>query len=303
MAWRGKKKTPPGRNRPAVNRPLGGGTSNNVYSYYNTSQAARGSTPSEKTIDLSKAGSRLRLAPTIIALVIIVGSLLFSMTLTANPSVSTLNDQPSPYRELSVYADEAAKIMNQKLGNKTKLSINTTEIEKTLLERFPELKAAVLRLPVIGRRPNLVLDIKSPALLLATPGKSLVLDSYGIVISEVQDLTEESRQGLLVIQDQSGLPVGVGDQAVTSSTISFIQMVVAQLKAQNLEVEQLTLPQSANQLDIRLKGVPYYVKTNVGGDARLQTGSYLAVKDELAKQGITPAEYVDVRVEEKVFYR
>lgn len=271
-----------------------------VYSsYYNN----KGQAP-EKTIDLGSMSHRLRLVPTVIAAAVIVGSLLFSLTLTSRPSVSTLEDQASPYRSTDAYADAAAEIMNGSLGNKTKFSINTTEVEQKLMERFPELRAAALRLPVIGRRANLVIDIKSPVLLLNTSSRNYVLDNSGTVISEVHTLSEESRQKLLAVKDQGNLPVEIGKQAVTTDTVAFIQAVVAQLKAKQIEVTQLSLPpNNANQLDIRMNGMPYYLKTDVAGDARLQIGSFLAVKEKLERDRVAPAEYIDVRVEEKVFYK
>ncbi len=257
----------------------------------------------DASIDLSAVSHRLRLLPTILALSVIVISLLISLTLSARPSVATLNNEPSPYHSLEEYAAAAEAIMSADLSSKAKFTINTHEVERKLLEQFPELKAAVIRLPIIGRKPNLVIDINSPAILLATPTKSYVLDNTGVAVSEVQMLSEESRHGLLVVQDQSGLPIELGKQAVTSETVAFISDAVAQLRAQNQTVSQLTLPQSANQLDIRLEGVPYYVKTDVSGNVRLQIGSFLAVKEKLEKDRAVPSEYVDVRVEEKVFYK
>ena len=292
-----KKKTETKRN---PTRDLNSPPVTAVYTYYNNKQAKT----AEKTIDLGLTGNRLRLVPTVIALSVIVLSLLFSFTLSSRPSVSTLGGQISPYRSLDDYADAAAEIMGSELSSKTKLSINTSEVEQALLNRFPELRAAVLRLPIIGRKPNLIVDIRPPAVLLTTTSRSYVLDDSGTVISEVQNLSSDSRQGLLTVQDRSNLPVEIGKQTVTSDTVAFINAVVAQLKAKNIEPAELILPTSGtNQLDIKMNGLPYYLKTDVNGDARLQVGSFLAVKEKLDRDRVVPAEYIDVRVEEKVFYK
>lgn len=274
------------------------------FTYYSSAAGRPRNEGAEAVVDLTqKHPSRLRWTPTVIAIIVIVGSILFSLTLTSRPTVETLHNEPSPYRSLDEYADAASRIMQDNLSSLTKFTVNTHEVEDKLLEQFPELKAAVLRLPILGRKPNLVLDIEPPVLLLATPAKSFVLDGAGTVISEVGALSMDARAGLLVIKDQSGLAIEVGKHALPSDTVQFITEAVAYLKAQNLTVSELTLPQSANQLDIRVEGTAYYIKTDIGGNARLQIGSFLAVKQKLEGDRITPAEYIDVRVEEKVFYR
>lgn len=274
-----------------------------VFSYYNTGAKQRNAGPeAERAIKLDKP-NRFRLVPTIIALAIILISVLFSLTISSRPSASTLNDQASPYRPLADYESAVEELIKSNPGNLTKLSLQTNEIEKKLMEKYPELQAAVLRLPVLGRKPSLIIDIKPPALLLATTSNVYVLDSSGVIISEAKYLPQEHRSNLLVVKDESGLPTEVGSHVLPTQTVDFMREAIRQLRDKDLHVSSLMLPQSANELDIKLDGLPYSIKTDVTGDPRLQLGSFLAVKENLEGEGITPAEYVDVRVEEKVFYK
>lgn len=294
----GRKKVEQGRRRPSERQ--GGGR---TYSYYASLPEGRTSPQPEKTIDLGSVGHRLRLMPTIIALLVIISSVLFSLTLSTRPSVTLVADQQPVYRPLEDYAAKAQELMGQKPANRTKLTINTADTEQALLTQFPELDGAVLRLPVLGRKPSLVVSVRRPMLLLATNSKTFVLDRFGIAVSEVGQLDDAAKQGLLVVRDQSGLEVNIGKQAVTTETVSFILQAQAQLSENGMKVSELTLPARVNELDIRLDGLNYFVKTDVSGDARLQIGSFLAVKEHLAGRRVVPAEYIDVRVEEKVFYR
>lgn len=299
-----KKPQPDNTRRPkAINR-----NPNNpqpVFSYYNNGAKQRSSAINqEKVINLAaKPAPSLRLLPTLVACAVIVFSILFSMTLSTKPGVTTFNDQPSPYRQLDEYAAAADEIMRGSLGNRTKLTIQTSDIESALLERFPELNAAVLRLPVLGRKPSLVIDIRPPEIILTSTNSNYVLDSSGTVISELKALAQENRTGLLTVKDESGLKAEVGKQILPADTVEFINEVTAQLDAKGLKITSLTLPASANQLDVRIEGLNYYLKTDLSGDPRLQMGSFLAVKEKLEKDKITPSEYIDVRVEEKVFYK
>jgi hypothetical protein len=294
----GSNRSSQGRQRPAV--PLKKARS---FSYYGGMTGERSSRPPEKTVYLANVGHKLRLLPSITAVSIIALSLLFSLTLSSHPSVSTLGDEPSLYRPLEEYAAAAEELIGSAPGNHLKLTIDVRKIEQSLIERYPELSAAKLRLPVLGRKPNLVIDVSPPALLLTGSSKVYVLDSSGTVVSEASNLPSEARTGLTIVKDQSGLDIEIGKQAVTSDTIGFIKIIKGQLEAKQLKILELTLPALANELDIRIDGLSYFIKTDVAGDARKQIGSFLAVKSNLESKRITPSEYIDVRAGEKVFYK
>jgi hypothetical protein len=70
-----------------------------------------------------------------------------------------------------------------------------------------------------------------------------------------------------------------------------------------VSVSSLTLPKTAQELDLRTKDRPYYVKFYLGGDALLQAGQFLATRRQFDTSNTQPAEYLDVRVEGKIFYK
>lgn len=272
----------------------------NSYSYYKSSdnQGLAGDTSSR-----GRAGQFFRLLPAYIAIGVIVLSVLISLTLSTNPAVETLDNQPSPYRDKSEYASAVDQIMSDNLSSRTKLTVNTKEIEKKLLEKYPEISSASLRLPVLGRKPTLVINLRQPALILSTNSQTYAVDAIGLAVSDIRNLSSEYKQGIPVVLDQSGLELELGKQALRSETVTYVTEVIAQIKAKGLTVSQLTMPASANELDIRIEGVPYFVKTDTSGNARVQIGTFFAVQEHLSKQGISPSEYVDVRVEERAFYK
>lgn len=293
--FRSKKQPTQTRKRPDVRRPA----SSKNFSYYTSSDIRSDKRP-EQTIDLSgRPKFKLRLLPTYVAVAVILGSVLFSLTLSPTPQIDTLSGQQLIYHNAKEYADAASQFMKQRFGNHTKFSVDTNRVEEQLLELFPELRTAAIRLPVIGRKPTLVVDIRQPVLLLVTNRQSLVLDATGVAVAEASGLAAERLATLQVVHDENDIEYELGNQAVTSETVHFIKAVKAQFDAQSLQIDRLTLPRSANQLDVKPSGLGYYVKMDISADARLQIGSFLAVKE----QGTTPSEYMDVRVPEKVFYK
>lgn len=273
-----------------------------VYSYYNTGINTEQPTERKprRNVEVSRG---LKLLPGIIAVIVIVGSILYSFTLSTRVAVTTLQQQPSLFRNVEEYASKADEILQESPRNRTKLSVQTLDVEQALLDTYPELQDVVLRLPVLGRVPTLVVSIRQPAMLLATSQKTYVLDSNGVAISEATQLSAENKEGLPLIQDQSGIAIELGKQVLTKETVQFIVDASFQLRAKDYKISGLTLPVSVNELDIRIEGLPYFIKTDAAGNAREQMGSFISVSEYLKEQGITPAEYVDVRVEEKVFYK
>ncbi len=78
----------------------------------------------------------------------------------------------------------------------------------------------------------------------------------------------------------------------------------AQLSQESLQPESITLPAvAANEADVRIVGQSYFVKFSTLIDPRQAVGAYQIVKAKLDTDHTSPKEYIDVRVEEKVFYR
>lgn len=294
-----KQEQPDGRERI---RAVSSERTRKVYSYYATSTQAE--QPTERTPHKDiQIRRRLKVLPGVLAVAVIIGSIIYSFTLGSYPEVATLAQQASPYRNTEEYAQKVDEILRDNPMNRTKITIQTFQVEQALLDAYPELQDVVLRLPVLGRKPNLVVHIRQPAALLSAANRTYVLDVNGIAVSEASQISAEDKNGLPIIQDQSGIDIKLGKQVLTTETIQFVLDANYQLASKSFKISGLTLPISVNELDIRLEGLPYYVKTDATGNVREQIGSFIAVHDYLQEQGITPTEYIDVRVEEKVFYK
>ncbi len=241
---------------------------------------------------------RLRLVPTVVALGAILLSVAYSTTLSTVPGITFVGDA-SIYRTVTEYKSGIGKVLEGSLVNKNKLTINTVAVQDSIINNFPELDVVTVGLPIIGRRPSVTLHVRTPTVILTTRTNSFVLDSTGKAVTESKKLISSVAGQLLMVQDQSGLELRVGDQALTTDAVAFMTSISAQLKAKKITIVSFTLPSGGNEIDVRLKDVAYYIKTDSAGNARIQIGDFLAARDS----GASPVEYMDVRVEEKVFYK
>lgn len=296
MKWRKKTNQQDPTRRVLRSREV----SDRSYAYYNSQRHE----PNSKPLEVSEEHhSRLRLLPSLIAVLVIVGSILYSLTLSSAPNIELVDSQVSAYRPMQEYQAYASGLISGSLMQQTKLTVNSGEIESKMLDHFPELNGAAMRLPVLGRKPTMTLSIRTPELLISNLTNLFVLDHNGRVVALAKDVEPETLTGLKTVKDESGIELNLGSQAVTSGTVDFIKEIEHQLADKQLEIDTVTLPKSANELHIKLKDTSYFIKMDIAGDARLQSGSYLAVREELARNKITPSQYVDVRVEEKAFYQ
>lgn len=243
-----------------------------------------------------------------VALAIAVLVLFFmAMGVSDKPKLVVLGDTNSVFlQDMTQYQQTAQQLFQKSLLNSNKLTINTAPIVQGLVSRYPEIRTATVALPVFGSQPTVYLQPALPQLILATQRNGqFVLDSSGraLVAVDKRMVLPTGSKALPAVTDESGIEVKVGDIALPKKSVAFVMQVAGQLKAKQLAVSGWRMPAQASELDISLSGVPYYVRFNLQGSAREEAGSFLATKNYLDGKNIKPAEYVDVRVSGRAYYK
>lgn len=204
----------------------------------------------------------------------------------------------------AVYETAADKLLAGSIWNRNKITVNTSSVSQGMLKQFPELSSVSVTLPLLSKRPIVYIQTAQPALILSAQNGSFVVDTTGKVLLPSSKLPSGSQLALPLVTDQSGLNASINRQALTSGDVSFIQTVVAQLAARHFTVSLMVLPVGSSELDVHLANQPYIVKFNLeSGDARQQAGTFLATQAKLQSQNVTPAQYVDVRVDGRSYYK
>jgi hypothetical protein len=247
----------------------------------------------------------------LLATVAFIGLVGYEMQLSTTPKVvSLVQASDAPFlQDSSVYAQKASELFNATAANRNKLTVDTSNITLQLKKQFPELQDVSVSLPVIGDRPTVYIRPAAPALVLSSTAGSYVIDENGRAVAEETTRSGSSANKLQIptVTDQSGLQVKVGSQVLPRSATAFVSTVVSQLKAQHVTVKSLLLPAAASELDIYVSNAPYFIKFNLhdadSDKAALQAGTYIATIKQLTRQGITPAQYVDVRLEGRAYYK
>jgi hypothetical protein len=212
------------------------------------------------------------------------------------------SDRGSFLRSQADYQAAADKLLGGSLWNRNKITIDTGKFSQQMMRQFPELSSVSVTLPLLAHRPVVYLQPAQPALVLATDGGSFVIDERGKALLPADGSSGEAK--LPQVVDQSGLRVQLNHQALSADDISFVQTIIAQLAAKHVAVSSMVLPAGSSELDAHIAGQPYFVKFNLQDpDARQQAGTFLATITSLQGQHITPAHYVDVRVDGRAYYQ
>lgn len=297
-----KQDIPPGRN-PRANHE----TQGPVFSYYSSrapgdARAARG-----QGSESSGSNSRLRWSylPSYVALLALIISAGYVLSVDIRPRIVVDdNNQSGLLRDRQVYQHAGQALLASSPLNRSKITINALDISRRLNEQFPEIDTAVVALPLMSRRPVITIRPSAPALLLSTREGIYVLDVKGRAILNASDVgTSATATGLPVVTDESGLEIKLGKAVLPRHSVEFISDLQAQLSNKGLKIDTLTLPALADELHVRLENQPYFVKFNMATDARISAGTFMAVKERLERDGQIPDEYIDVRVEERAYYR
>jgi hypothetical protein len=240
--------------------------------------------------------------------VALVASIGYVLSLSSSPKVVIRNTASDPgsvfLRERAVYEEASQQVLESSLLNKSKVTIDTAGFDRKMREQFPELSVASVTLPLMGRRPIVELVVVKPAMILSVKNdQTYILDEDGRAIMPVNEAKGIGSLQLPVVADESGDSFKTGEGVLTKQAVTFITTFVNQLDAKKVKVSTITLPPLASEVQFKVDGQQYYIKASLMTDARQAAGSYLAMKAKLESDKITPAEYVDVRVDEKVFYK
>lgn len=292
----GKKKTPVERKpRLDYQRPS---------SYHYSAKRSQ----SEKLFDRTKTlrettQKRVRHIPTFVAFFLIAGSLLYLVSLSASPQI-TVEDSGGLLRDRSSIEPKAQAILQNSFLNYNKITFQRDKVAAELQRSFPEFSEVAITTPIFRHRPHVAIQLAKPSVLISSGNRIYVLDESGRALFDtVKDKPTFDISGLPLVQDQSSHTIQIGKVALSSSTIAYIHEVVRQSEQKDLYIESLLLVNGGGELDVRYRGLHYYIKMNIFEDARKSTGTFIATKEKLEADNAKPNEYIDVRIPSRAYVK
>ncbi len=227
---------------------------------------------------------------------------LLAVSISSKPTVSA---DSAVYHNQAYYSQGVSKLFGS-WQNRTKITLNQAALKNKIEAQYPEVKEVKISTPIYSRQAKIELKIAQPTFTLSGAPGTFGADSRYLIAAngKVVGLLAESPgiKDLPNLTDQVGIPIKRGELVLGQSTADFILTIIAQAKQKNIPVDSFVLAKNSQEIDLRTKDKKYFVKFNLSADPATQIGQYLAAREQLAKTG-DPAEYLDVRVDGRIFYK
>ncbi len=212
------------------------------------------------------------------------------------------------YRTNEQYQQIIKTILSSRATFLTKATLSSSALEAEIKKQLPEVRAATAIIPLAGRRLQVVLEVSNPLARLQTGTNKLsVISSAGVVTTE--DTTETINAHFIDLPSLSmiGITPQVGSQLLTQSETALIELLSKEFdgsEATRPKVQSLEFDVKKREIKVRFKDKPYYAKVTPEQESGVQVGALVKTIAYLGEQGTTqPTEYIDVRVEDRVFVR
>lgn len=232
----------------------------------------------------------------IVGVLAIFGLFGYSLLISNHPKLVASN---TGFNSLATYSTAASELMSG-VGSRNKITFDEQNIIKQLRNRFPEINNVNVELPLLSPEAVVRLDITKPVFILNNSGALLVVGDSGRAIAPARNFA--NLVDLPVVNDETGYRAVLGRQVISEKGVDFITKLLASCSAHNIDIQSITLPPVAQELRLRTTGETYFVKLLLSGDSDVQIGQFLAARERFSS-GERPAEYLDVRVPGKVYYK
>jgi len=232
----------------------------------------------------------------VIVSIVIMGYL---SSLSTQPHVSV---QGTQYRSASDYEQRVRQAFGNDIRNRLKPFLQTTQLEKAISNALPEARIVRVSSSLLGHRPEVKLITDEPVAVFSLPGSTdYILSNRGRLLLAASDAKITSN--LPIIQNQTGVQGKAGEQFMRpDETTAFIRLL-AQFSADNSK-PIFTLSTTPHEVIAKESGRGnYYERFLLSETITAQYGSLRATQKKLQELGQTPAEYIDVRLVDKAYYK
>lgn len=166
------------------------------------------------------------------------------------------------------------------LGSQTQLS------DVAITRQWP----GELKLSVTERQPNLIWQ---------TGGQTYLLDNQGVIILPLKN----SNLKLVTVEDTTNLPAKAGDRVVPASFVSFcLALINLMPKQTGLSITKLQVPETTSEV-YAVTNAGYSVKFDTSRSVSGEVGDLVRVLAQLKSQNQKPSQYIDLRIENRAYYK
>ena len=178
-------------------------------------------------------------------------------------------------------------------------SINRKQFATDMQSAHPELLSVDVDRSWYGGEVEFVLQFRRPLLVWATGGHKFYVDSQGVAFEY-----DHFGGKYVSVSDQSGIsPEALGGPIASNRFINFLGKMVGAVNAGGRgAVTEIIIPASTREVDLKLQGRGYPIKTHTDRDPLRQAQDVVSALKWMDDKKLTP-EYIDARVDGKAYFK
>jgi len=225
---------------------------------------------------------------------IILGALFFMVVLIDRQFVRyDQNNVVEPYRTtINEYFDDNPL-------RKSKLFFNGQDLSNYITSRHPEVQEFTMSSSLIFD-DKFIIETKQAAFVWQSRTQSYLGDFEGVVYATTDGV---DASGLPLLKDQTALEPSLGDKVAPSSSLRYVKAIEEELAAGSLKPEFFSIPVAAREVHLDIAGKPYYVKFSLDRSVVGQISELQKAIGYIDKNNVPVRDYIDIRTEDKAYYR
>lgn len=186
--------------------------------------------------------------------------------------------------------------------------LNSSSFETKIKTMFPEVESAVVVTPLAGRRLQVGLELEKPLARLnqALSNSQAVLSYSGTVVLEDDATLINEKFAQIPSISIPNITYSVGDQILTSSEAGLIRLLINEFDGSTPyrhKVKSIEFDVQKREIRVRFESVSYFAKLTPERESRVQVGALVSALKSMTEQSSLPTEYIDVRVDDRVFVK
>jgi hypothetical protein len=275
-------------------RTLTGSASTQV----NAPAAGRGQLKTDRLKLHELKGHRRKVLRMLGGVLVVVGALAFMLAnFIITPAVTAPQKAGKPLQSRA-YVDTMFVYFADHPLERFGFLLNTAGLEAYLKHTHNEVLSAAINRDWYGGNVRVDIFFRTPLLAWKTGAQQFYVDSQGIAFTY-----NHFAAPTVAVTDQTGLPPNQSGAVASTRFIRFLgQMVGAVNEYKKGKVVAVIIPPSTREIDLKLEGREYLIKTNSDRDPLQQAEDIAAALTRLDERGIKP-QYVDLRVAHKAYFK
>ncbi len=241
---------------------------------------------------------RKRIVRILVAVTAVIVALSY-LLVTYISTITIRYPQPGGLPQTASYQQTVQQYFMKHPMERFGFSINRKQFASDMQAAHPELSSVDIDKDWYGGNTSFVLQFRHPLLVWETGGHRFYVDNQGTAFEY-----DHFAGKYVSVSDQSGIAPSVAGGSVASNRfINFLgKMVGAVNAADKGQVTDIIIPASTREVDLKLQGRGYPIKTHTDRDPLQQAEDIVNAIKWFDSKKMTP-EYVDVRVAGKAYFK